>query len=109
MGLKSDTFTKLTKQDVVSGKDGTPSDSMPFLSSFGDAIVSVKDETDQESVAEQGVYYPPTSCYNYYYPGYNGTSNMQFPRGAADHDLWHEYDGGSTAGCDPDNGGFEVF
>ncbi|CBI40504.3 unnamed protein product, partial [Vitis vinifera] len=38
-----------------------------------------------------------------------GASNMQFPQGEADHDLWHEQDGGSTAGFDPDNGGFEVL
>ena len=52
MGLKSDTFTKLTKQDVVSGKDGTPSDSTSSLSSSGDATANIKGETDQESVTE---------------------------------------------------------
>ena len=52
MGLKSDTFTKLTKQDVVSGKDGTPSDSTSSLSSSGDATANIKGETDQELVTE---------------------------------------------------------
>ena len=52
MGLKSDTFTKLTKQDVVPGKDGTPSDSTSSLSSSGDATANIKGETDQESVTE---------------------------------------------------------
>lgn len=39
------------------------------MSSSRDATYSIKGETDQESVGEHGVYYPPTSCYNYYYPG----------------------------------------
>ena len=34
---------------------------------------------------------------------------MQFPQGEADHDLWHEKDGRSTARFDPDNGGFRVL
>ena len=55
MGLKSDTFTKLTKQDVVSGKDGTPSDSTSSLSSSGDATANIKGETDQESVTESTI------------------------------------------------------
>ena len=42
MGMKLDTFTKLIKQDVVSRKDGMPSDSMSSLSSSGDATASVK-------------------------------------------------------------------
>ena len=55
MGLKSDTFTKLTKQDVVPGKDGTPSDSTSSLSSSGDATANIKGETDQESVTESTI------------------------------------------------------
>ncbi|RVW75873.1 YTH domain-containing family protein 2 [Vitis vinifera] len=97
MGLKSDTFTKLTKQDVVSGKDGIPSDSTSSLTSSGDATASVKGETDQESVAEQGVYYPPTSCYNYYYPGYNGALNQSDDHGYYNAD-------GSYTGVQSDNG-----
>ncbi|KAA8536586.1 hypothetical protein F0562_029064 [Nyssa sinensis] len=71
--LISDPNTKLNEQNTASRKDGIPSNSSPFISSPGDAPSTVKGETKQESVAEQGVYYPPTSCYNYYYPGYNGT------------------------------------
>lgn len=52
----------------ASGTDGTPSVLTSSISS-GDATSSIKGETGQESVAEQGVYYPPTSCYDYYYPG----------------------------------------
>lgn len=53
----------------VSGKDGIPSDPIPSMSSLLDSNSSIKGETDQDSVGEHGVYYQPTSCYNYYYPG----------------------------------------
>ncbi|KAI8555013.1 hypothetical protein RHMOL_Rhmol05G0141200 [Rhododendron molle] len=66
--LESEPSTKLVRQDVASGTDGTPSVLTSSLS-LGDATSSIKVETDQESVAEQGVYHPPTSCYDHYYPG----------------------------------------
>ncbi|XP_057503234.1 YTH domain-containing protein ECT1-like isoform X6 [Actinidia eriantha] len=69
--LKSAPFTKLVEQDVVSG-NGTPSILNSSMSSSGDATSGIKGETGQESAADQGVYYPPTSCYDYCYPGYNG-------------------------------------
>jgi hypothetical protein len=53
----------------ASGKDGVPTDSTSSLSSLVDATSSSKGETDHGSVGEHGVYHPPTSCYNYYYPG----------------------------------------
>lgn len=52
----------------ASGTDGTPSVLTSSIS-LGDATSSIKVETGQESVAEQGVYHPPTSCYDHYYPG----------------------------------------
>lgn len=53
----------------TSVKDGIPSDSSSSISSLVDASSNAKGENDHESVGEQGVYHPPTSCYNYYYPG----------------------------------------
>ncbi|KAA8545466.1 hypothetical protein F0562_020250 [Nyssa sinensis] len=97
-GLKSAPCTKLAEQDVASGKDGAPSDSPFPISSSHDATSSIKGETDQESVAEQGVYYPPTSCYNYYYPVYNGTFTQ------LDDNGYPNAGGGSFTGIQSDNG-----
>uniref|UniRef100_A0A5B6ZAN3 YTH domain-containing family protein n=1 Tax=Davidia involucrata TaxID=16924 RepID=A0A5B6ZAN3_DAVIN len=97
-GLKSDPCTKLAEQDVASGKDGIPSDSTSLVSSLGDATSSIKGETDHESIAEQGVYYPPTSCYNYYYPGYNGTFTQ------LDDSSYLNAGVGSYTGIQSDNG-----
>ncbi|XP_010661910.1 uncharacterized protein LOC100241322 isoform X3 [Vitis vinifera] len=41
--------------------------------------------------------------------GNENFGSLEIISGEADHDLWHEQDGGSTAGFDPDNGGFEVL
>ncbi|KAL7002063.1 YTH domain-containing protein [Sarracenia purpurea var. burkii] len=72
--FKSEPRTKLDGQHVASGKDGTPSVlNSSSISSSGDATTSIKGEIGQKSVAEQGVYYPPTSYYDYHYPGSNGT------------------------------------
>ncbi|KAJ4952418.1 hypothetical protein NE237_029250 [Protea cynaroides] len=62
----------LDEKDVASGKDGNRCDSTSSLSSSGDVTSSIKFETDRQPVADQGVYYPTTSSYGYYYPGYNG-------------------------------------
>ncbi|XP_042490112.1 YTH domain-containing protein ECT4-like isoform X2 [Macadamia integrifolia] len=62
----------LDEKDVASGKDGNPSDSTSSVFSSGDATSSIKGGTEQQPVADQGVYYPTASCYGYYYPGYNG-------------------------------------
>ncbi|XP_062176582.1 YTH domain-containing protein ECT4 isoform X3 [Alnus glutinosa] len=72
-GLKPESVAELGEQEVASGKDGVPTDSTSSLSSLVDATSSSKGETDHGSVGEHGVYHPPTSCYNYYYPGYNGS------------------------------------
>lgn len=101
-GVKSDSFTKMAEQDVASGKDGLPSDSVSSISSSGDATSSFKVETDQESVAEQGVYYPPTSCYNYYYPGYNGGFAQLDDRG-------YFHTDGSYTGIQSDNGSMVYY
>ncbi|KAG5548628.1 hypothetical protein RHGRI_014096 [Rhododendron griersonianum] len=95
--LESEPSTKLVGQDVASGTDGTPSVLTSSIS-LGDATSSIKVETGQESVAEQCVYHPPTSCYDHYYPGYNGTS--------AQLDGQNNFNagGGSYAGFQTDNG-----
>lgn len=33
------------------------------------STATMKGETGEQSATEQGVYYQPTSCYPYYYPG----------------------------------------
>ncbi|CAI9765304.1 unnamed protein product [Fraxinus pennsylvanica] len=58
----------------VSRKDEMPSASLSFASSINDATSRIKGIViDQTSGSEQGVYYPPTSYCDYYYPGYNGS------------------------------------
>ncbi|KAK6915932.1 YTH domain [Dillenia turbinata] len=71
-GLKSDSCRILTEQKVASVKDGVSLDSGSTISSLGNIAATMKGEADQESAAEQGVYHPPTSFYNYYYPAYSG-------------------------------------
>lgn len=56
------------KEPTVPSKNGITSDS---TSSNQYAASSIKGETGQESVAVQDVDNPPTSYYDYYYPGYN--------------------------------------
>ncbi|KAI9177162.1 hypothetical protein LWI28_011813 [Acer negundo] len=72
-GLKSDPISKSAEHDVASGKDGVPSDSTPSMASPVSATPSMKGEIEKESVGEHGAYNPPNGCYNYYYPGYNGS------------------------------------
>ncbi|XP_057989234.1 uncharacterized protein LOC110661610 [Hevea brasiliensis] len=82
-GLKSESIRKLAGRDVASGKDGLPCGSTSFSCFSRDATSnnkgevdgnsSIKGETDQESVGDLGIYNPPTSSYNYYYPEYNGS------------------------------------
>ncbi|XP_048232181.1 YTH domain-containing protein ECT1 [Ricinus communis] len=106
-GLNSDPAFKLAGHDVASGKDGIPSYSSSSISSSGDAtsnikgeadgISSIKGEADKESVGVQNIYNPPTSNYNYYYPGYNGP----FPQ-LDDHGYFQA--DGSHVGMQSDNG-----
>ncbi|KDP42440.1 hypothetical protein JCGZ_00237 [Jatropha curcas] len=81
-GLEADPISKLAAHDVASGKDGIPSDSTSPICSLGDATSNangegdgtstIKGEANQELAGEQSIYNPPTSSYNYYYPGYSG-------------------------------------
>ncbi|KAM3714777.1 hypothetical protein ACJW31_01G359300 [Castanea mollissima] len=75
-GMKPESVAELSEQDAASGKDGIPSDSTSYVSSTMDATSSTKGETDHKSVGEHGEYHPPTSCYNYYFPGFNGSYNQ---------------------------------
>ncbi|XP_073270195.1 uncharacterized protein [Primulina huaijiensis] len=68
----SDSSIKLPEKDMV--KDGGQSDSVTSVS-------GVKGAIDHSPVSEQGAYYPPTSCYDYYYPGYNGTFTQSADKG----------------------------
>ncbi|KAM0972496.1 hypothetical protein ACFX19_020505 [Malus domestica] len=99
--LKADPVTGLSEQEVVSGKDGIPSDSKS-MSPLLDVTSSIKSETDQVSVGEHGAYYPPTSCYNYYYPGYTGSFTQM-----EDHGYLHG--NGSHTGAQSDNGSMVYF
>lgn len=56
------------RSPVFQGKDGLPSEAVSSVSAGANAV-SGKGATDQPLTSEQGVYYPPTSCYDYYYPG----------------------------------------
>lgn len=95
--LNSDPVTALAEQEKAKGKDGVPSDVTSFISTSKDVTSSIKGTTDQGSVGEHGVYCPPSSCYNYYYPGYNGSFAQ-----VDDHGYFHA--NGSNTGVQPDNG-----
>ncbi|KAG8368852.1 hypothetical protein BUALT_Bualt15G0089800 [Buddleja alternifolia] len=69
-GPMSDSSLKLSEKNM--GKDGVASNSISSVSGANDAASGIN-VSDQPLAAEQGVYYPPTSCYDYYIPGYNGT------------------------------------
>ncbi|KAG6434176.1 hypothetical protein SASPL_105798 [Salvia splendens] len=56
-----------------------------------------KSATDRPVSSEQGVSYPPTSCYDYYHSGYNGNFTQ-----SVDNDFSNT-PGGSYAGIQPDN------
>ncbi|KAI3525644.1 hypothetical protein L1887_04593 [Cichorium endivia] len=70
-GLKTDAHAN--NQNLGSRKDGVVSGVTP--SSSGVHISSTKDGVNK-ATTEQGVHYPPTSCYDYQYPGHNGTYNQ---------------------------------
>ncbi|PQQ14576.1 uncharacterized protein Pyn_28773 [Prunus yedoensis var. nudiflora] len=100
--LTADSVTGLSQQEAVSGKDGIPSDPIPSMSSLLDSNSSIKGETDQDSVGEHGVYYQPTSCYNYYYPGYNGSFTQM-----DDHGYLHANN--QHTGVQSDNGSMVYY
>ncbi|KAF8411985.1 hypothetical protein HHK36_004544 [Tetracentron sinense] len=105
-GLKSVPFAKLPEQNVASGKVGSPSDSTASIPSSGAATSSIKGETGQESVAEQDFQYPPTTCYGYYYAGYDGA----YPEGD-DRGYFHEGEGSEMpySGMQSDNGSLVYY
>ncbi|XP_021286677.1 uncharacterized protein LOC110418312 isoform X1 [Herrania umbratica] len=99
--LKSEVVAKLAKQDVPSGKVGMPSDLTSTMSSSTYPSFGVKGESHQDLVGEPGVN-QPTSFYNYYYPGYNG-SLVQ----SDDNSYFHA--NGSHMGMQSENGSLVYY
>ncbi|KAG6427273.1 hypothetical protein SASPL_111515 [Salvia splendens] len=62
---KSESSINIPDKDMV--KDEFPSEPVSSVSAGGN-IVSGKSATAQSVSSVQGPYYPPTSCYDYYYP-----------------------------------------
>ncbi|XP_024455682.1 YTH domain-containing protein ECT1 isoform X1 [Populus trichocarpa] len=93
----------------VSGKDGIPSDSTPTILSSGSgasdtkvngsAASTTKKEGDQEPHA---AFVPPTSSYNYQYPGYSGSFTPLDDHG------YYQADG-SHMGMQSDNGSMVYY
>ncbi|KAL1549644.1 YT521-B-like domain containing protein [Salvia divinorum] len=75
---KSESSVNIPDKDMV--KDGFPSEPVSSVSAGGN-VVSGKSATDQSVSSEQGAFYPPTSCYDYYYPGYNGNFTQSDDKG----------------------------
>ncbi|XP_019169171.1 PREDICTED: uncharacterized protein LOC109165029 isoform X2 [Ipomoea nil] len=73
--LKSESITEMTDKEMVSRKEGKPSDSLSSIPSLGNAATGVNDGIDQATISKPGVLYPPTGGYDHYYAGYNGTLN----------------------------------
>ncbi|GMY05064.1 YTH domain-containing protein ECT1 isoform X1 [Fagus crenata] len=101
-GLTPESVTELGEQDVATGKDGIPSDSTSSMPSSMNATSGTKGETDHKSVGEHGVYHPPTSCYNYYFPGYNGSFTQP-------DDHYNHHADGSHTGMQSDNGSLVCY
>ncbi|KAL8540747.1 hypothetical protein ACS0TY_002103 [Phlomoides rotata] len=93
--LKSDSSINLPEKDM--GRDGIPKGSVPFVSAAGNAASGAKDALDQQLASEQGVYYPPTSCYDYYYPGLGNNFAQSDDKG------YFNAPGGSYTGIQQDN------
>uniref|UniRef100_A0A2P2K6A3 YTH domain-containing family protein n=2 Tax=Rhizophora mucronata TaxID=61149 RepID=A0A2P2K6A3_RHIMU len=75
-GLKSVPVSEIVENDLAPGKDVISSDSklVPSVTKDEvDANSSIKVKTGQDSGGENGVFYPPTSNYNYCYPGSSGS------------------------------------
>ncbi|KAI3972811.1 hypothetical protein MKX01_019469 [Papaver californicum] len=72
-GLKSASVANLSKQNVVSGKDGSKNNFSSSISSSRYGNSDMKGGANQVPATEHSVYYPPTNCYGYYYPGYDGS------------------------------------
>ncbi|XP_042049800.1 YTH domain-containing protein ECT1-like isoform X1 [Salvia splendens] len=91
---KSESSINIPDKDMV--KDGFPSEPGSSVSAGGN-VVPGKSATDQSVSSDQGPYYPPTSCYDYYYPGYNGNFTQPDDKG------FPNTPGGSYAGIQQDN------
>ncbi|KAK4424422.1 YTH domain-containing protein ECT4 [Sesamum alatum] len=74
--MMSDSNIKLPKKDM-----GEPSGRISSVSAAGNAVSGIKGVSDQLLAAVQGVYYPASTCYDYYYPGYNGTFSQSNDKG----------------------------
>ncbi|KAL6545712.1 YT521-B-like domain [Orobanche gracilis] len=94
-GHISDSPLNLSEKDME--KEGIPSNSISSTPAAGAAAMSGNKMVDQPSDLEQGVYYPPTSCYDYYYPGYNGTFGQPDDKG------YYNAAGASYTGIQSDN------
>ncbi|KAL0387231.1 UNVERIFIED_CONTAM: YTH domain-containing protein ECT1 [Sesamum radiatum] len=91
--MMSDSNINLLKQDM-----GKPSEQISAVSSAGNAISSgVQGASDQLLAAFQGVYYPPNTCYDYYYHGYNSPFSPSNDKG------YFKTSAGSYMGIQPDN------
>ncbi|KAL6517775.1 YT521-B-like domain [Orobanche minor] len=94
-GPISDSPLSLSEKDME--KEGIPSNSISSTPARGGGATSGNKMVDQPSTLEQGVYYPPTSCYDYYYPGYNGTFGQPDDKG------YYNAAGASYTGIQSDN------
>lgn len=56
------------KLSTFQGKDGNSSDPISSAPAVGGSMLGIK-AVDQASALEQGVYYPTTNFYDYYYTG----------------------------------------
>ncbi|XWS67476.1 hypothetical protein CRYUN_Cryun04dG0009700 [Craigia yunnanensis] len=99
--VKSEAVAKLAEQDVPSGKLGMPFDSTSMISSSTYPSSGVKGESHQDLVGEPGVS-QPTSFYNYYYPGYNGSFTQSDDKG-------YFHTDGSHTGVQSENGSFVYY
>lgn len=58
-----------------SGPEGSPFDATSSVTSLGDSASTKGSELEQETVVENGLYYPPNNYYGFYYPGYEVMGN----------------------------------
>ncbi|KAL0412768.1 UNVERIFIED_CONTAM: YTH domain-containing protein ECT2 [Sesamum radiatum] len=91
--MMSGSNINLPKQDM-----GKPSEQISAVSSAGNAVLSgTQGASDQLLAAVQGVYYPPNTCYDYYYHGYNGPFSLPNDKG------YFKTSVASYMGIQPDN------
>lgn len=64
------------------GPEGSPSDATSSVTSLGDCTSTKGSELEQETVVENGLYYPSNNYYGYYYPGYDVGGNEWDEHGA---------------------------